>query len=250
MESQRLAVTSTDGGETWTDPVNVVDLEDSPINAVPGALMDFPLNVFGGTTLTGLQVFVSSGGSLAASPIDGTLYYVFDDNRAGVHDSLAPVTDANAYVMRSRDGQTWDGPVPVSTSKGDQWFPSVDVNPVTGEIGVLYFDRRKGSNRYNVTLATGLPGAFTSERVSTAPSWPRKARWFSVRDSGVDVPGCNNCSTFIGTYLSLAYGPDGTAHMVWPDMRDRTFSGGSLPPPIDAVDLRFLHLLFTYYASR
>jgi hypothetical protein len=250
VESQRLAVTSTDGGETWTDPVHVVDLEDSPINPVPGALTDFPLNAFGGSTLTGLQVFVGSGGSMAASPVDGTLYYVFADNRAGVHDSLAPVTDANVYLMTSADGRTWNGPYPVSTSRGDQWFPSVDVNPLTGNLGVLFLDRRQGTKRYNATLATGRPGAFTHERVSTAPSHPNSSRWFAVRDAGVDVPGCNYCTAFIGTSISLAYGADGTAHMVWPDMRDRSFSGGVLPPPIDATDLKFLHLLFTYYANR
>ena len=30
---------------------------------------------------------------------------------------------------------------------------------------------------------------------------------------------CEACATFNGDYVGLDYGPDGTAHMAWTDMR-------------------------------
>jgi hypothetical protein len=54
----------------------------------------------------------------------------------------------------------------------------------------------------------------------------------------------------MGGTSSLAFGPDGTLHLAWTDMRDRSFAGGTAPPPFDAADLRFLHMQFVYYAKR
>ena len=36
-----------------------------------------------------------------------------------------------------------------------------------------------------------------------------------------NTPGCRNCAVFHGDYIGLAYGADGSANMVWTDMRDR-----------------------------
>ena len=59
----------------WTAPRKIIGLEDGS--------RDYPFNVDGRQTLTGLQVRVNSAGNVVADPRTGTLYLVFADNRAG-----------------------------------------------------------------------------------------------------------------------------------------------------------------------
>ena len=208
FDDQYLVVKSTNGGATWSSPSFVVGLED-------GA-RDYPLNVDGRQTLTGYQIRVNSTGNIVASPIDGKLYLVYADNSAGTHDSATPVTNTNVYVMTSTNGTQWTGPFPVDTGAGDQWFPWADVNPASGNIGVLYNDRpAAGSAVHNASLAEGLPGSFAKTIVSTAVSHPTQSRFFKA-----GVPGCEACARFHGDYIGVAYGSDGRANMVWTDMRD------------------------------
>jgi hypothetical protein len=204
FESQYMVVTSADGGESFSDPVSVVDLEDGTL--------DYPINVNGRQTLTGWQIRVNSVGNIAADPETGELAIVFSDNRAGVHDVAEPVTNTNIYLMRSSDGESWSGPFRVATNRLDQWFPWVEFDPTSGEMGVLYNDRTSATE-YHVTLATtSSPFAFT--RVTTAPSNPVDSLFFQA-----GVPGCEKCATFHGDYIGLDYGTDGKANMAWTDMR-------------------------------
>jgi hypothetical protein len=208
FENQYMVVQSKDGGTTWSRPAHVVDLEDGS--------RDYPLNADGRQTLTGYQVRVWAPGNIVADPRTGMLYLTFSDNRFGVHDVDDPQTDTKVLVMSSADGTHWAGPDPVDLSGGDQWFPFADVNPVTGEVGVLYNDRREdGSQTHEVTLATGLPGSFTLHDVTTAPSDPTNSEYFQA-----GVPECEFCALFHGDYISVAYGSDGTANVVWTDMRE------------------------------
>jgi hypothetical protein len=207
FDSQYLVVRSSDGGKSWSRPRFVVGLED-------GA-NDYPVNVDGRQTLTGQQFRVNSAGNIDADPNTGKLYLVFADNRAGRHDVADPVTDVNVYLMTSSDGAHWHGPSPVSKAASDQWFPWVDVNPVTSKVGVLYHDRSYGNPAlYNTTLAEGTPRSFDYTKVSTQPSHPRDSIFFQA-----GVEGCEQCVTFIGDYIGLDYGRDGKANMAWTDMR-------------------------------
>ena len=207
FENQYLVVKSTDGGVTWSPPVSVVDLED-------GAL-DYPTNVSGRQTLSGLQVRVNSAGNIVADPNSGKLYLVFGDNRNGVHDSLSPSTNIDVFVMTSQNGTTWQGPFPITKAAKDQWFPWVEVNPVTGDIGVIYNDRTGSRILYNAVFATGNPaGSMSYQTVSTASSNPFLSAFFRA-----SVSGCQHCATFHGDYINVSYGSDGTAHLVWTDMR-------------------------------
>ncbi len=208
FDDQYLFVKSTDGGATWSSPSFVVGLED-------GA-RDYPFNARGRQTLSGYQLRVNSAGNIVARPSDGKLFLVFSDNRAGVHDSANPVTDTNVFVVSSKNGTTWSAPSLVDSGTSDQWFPWVDVNPTNGTIGVLYNDRPASDpSVYNASLAQGAPGAFAKSVVSTAASHPRDSRFFRA-----GVAGCENCATFHGDYISVAYGSDGKANMAWTDMRD------------------------------
>ena len=218
-ENSYLVVTSADGGATWSTPVDAADLEDGK--------HDLPLNVDGRQTFTGYQLRIWSVGNIALSS-SGTLYVVFADNRAGTHDVPYPVSDMNVYVVSSTDGgATWGSAVGVDTGPSDQWFPWADVNPVTGQLGVLYNDRDPSNpDVYNASLAVGAPGSFTKTVVSAAPSDPTNSLFFQA-----GAVGCNKCATFHGDYIGLDYGTDGLANMVWTDMSVVTDSLGGDPLP-------------------
>jgi BNR/Asp-box repeat len=204
-ESQYMVVRSTDGGQTWSNPVHVADMEDGS--------RDFPLNVDGRQTLSHYQVRVWGAGALATDPRNGRLYLVFMDNRAGRHDVEHPVTNTNVYISTSEHGTHWSRPTPVSTRRTDQWFPSVSVNPVNGTVGVLYHSRTE-DNRYATVLAQGRPGDWHYRKVSNAGSHPRNSLYFRA-----GAEHCFKCATFHGDYISVAYGKDGKANAVWTDMR-------------------------------
>jgi hypothetical protein len=207
FESQYLVVSSRDGGRTFSPPVHVVDMEDGT--------RDLPVNVDGTQTLSGYQVRVWSAGNVVASPVDGTLYLAFMDNRAGRHDVDRPVTDTNVFLMWSRDGVRWHGPRLVSSAEGDQWFPWADVNPKTGKVGVVYNTRgHRNGDLFNAALAEGGPGRWTRTRLSTRASNPVNSVVFQA-----GVPSCRKCATFHGDYINLEYGADGVANAVWTDHR-------------------------------
>jgi hypothetical protein len=213
-DSQYLLVKSKDGGKKWSDPTFITGLEDGS--------NDYPINVDGRQTLTGYQVRVNSAGNIVASPTDGTLYLTFSDNRNGIHDVPDPVTKADVFVMSSTDGgATWTSPSLVDSGAGDQWFPWVDVNPVTGTIGVVYNDRGATNGTfYDAAIAEGMPGSLAKTTVSTAPSNPVDSEFFQAGD-----PSCPLCAVFHGDYINVGYGSDGHANIAWTDMRDSTPDG-------------------------
>jgi hypothetical protein len=123
----------------------------------------------------------------------------------------------------------------VDANPGDEWFPWVDVDPTTGQVGVVYHTRNDPDpDLYNTNVAIGLPGAFTITQVSTAPSNPTRSVFFKAKEKG-----CFACATFIGDYNRIAFGSDGVAHATWTDMR-RPFRRAHNPPQ---------HLQFIFYRS-
>jgi hypothetical protein len=218
-ESQFLVVNSTDGGATWSDPVHVVSLEDGTRdypNCAPQIGAPF-------CTLSHSELGVFAYGNLTASPLDGSLYLVFSDNRNGVHDSDEPITNADVFLMTSTDGgQTWTGPDPVTTAPGDQFMPYAAVDPTTGDLGVVFYDRSADPpNLFDVTLVTGTPGHFTSNRITTESSHLDKNLWFPA-----GVPSCPKCASWVGEYIGLAYDADGQANLAWTDLRRRVTAPG------------------------
>jgi hypothetical protein len=186
FDNQYLMVSSTNGGATWSSPTFIVGLEDGT--------RDYPINVNDRQTLTGYQLRVNSAGNIVASPVNGTLYLVFADNRDGVHDSANPLTNINVYAMSKPVGGPWSAPVLVDAGAGDQWFPWVEVDPTNGSIGILYHDRG----------AANSPIYFRAQ-----------------------VPGCMDCATFHGDYINVSYDRNGVAHTAWTDMREfRAADGG------------------------
>ena len=233
FDQQYLLVSSSDGGATWSDPSFVVGMED-------GA-NDYPINASGRQTLTNQQMRVPQTQGFVADPThNGRLYLVFQDNSNGVHDDPNPQTETDVFIMVKPDAASvWTGPFNVNSPDlgqigNDQWFPWVDVNPVNGHVGVIYHDRGYTSslNKYGTTFATSPAGglAFTEQQATTELSHPRQSVFFRSF-----VPGCKPCTLFHGDYISVAYGSDGKANLVWTDMRD-------LFPPNGR------YLQFIYYA--
>ncbi|MBA2717264.1 MAG: exo-alpha-sialidase [Propionibacteriales bacterium] len=227
FEDQYMIVKSTNGGRTFSSPRHMVNLEDGS--------RDYPTNVDGRQTLTGLQLRVPTFGTLSVNPISGRLYQTFSDNQAGVHDVNNPVTQSEAYIITSKDGKNWSDRTMVDPDGQESWFPWVDVAP-DGTVGVIYNDRRR-NDTYVAELAEGSPGSgFATQVVSQARSHPNDSRYF---DALIDE--CPYCSTFHGDYLGLDYGSDNKANMVWTDMRDKVS---------EPVADRGQYLQFVYFARR
>src|SRR5206468_3912791 len=113
----------------------------------------------------------------------------------------------------------WSGPDVVSDAPGDQFKPAIAVNPATGKLGILFYDRNSDpqGKTMNVSLATGLPGSFSVETITTAPSHLSDDLW-----NAASVFDCHQCVFHLGEYIGLAYGVDGTANMTWTDLRNFT----------------------------
>lgn len=225
FESQYMVVRSTNGGLSFDPPVHVADQEDGT--------RDFPANVDGRPTLTGMQMRVPSGGNIAASPTDGRLYITFTDNSLGVHDVDQPITKARVFVTTSTDGSAWSTPTPINNVAGaasDQWFPWADVAP-DGALGVIY-NQRTGTDTHAVDLAEGGPNNFATTRLTTTQSDVNHSLYFQA-----GAEDCPECALFHGDYLGLDYGSDGAANGVWTDMRDVDADSGQ-------------HMQFIYFARR
>jgi hypothetical protein len=149
FDSQIMVVTSTDGGETFSPPVPVAQLEDG--------LSDMPFSVIGRQTVWGHQIRWNPVGNISVNPADSDdVVIVFADRgfpnpNASVEDGVpcfltpsgalnigepptydpcdaGPDTDTNVYAVRSTDGGvTWSGRILISDGKGrHQWFPWAD----------------------------------------------------------------------------------------------------------------------------
>jgi len=206
-ENQYMVVRSTNGGQTFSNPQHVVDLEDGT--------RDYPLNADGRQTLSGLQVRVWGAGTLAVDPTSGRLYISYSDNSMGVHDVDNPVTRSEAFVVTSANGTSWSAPAMVDPDPNESWFPWIDVAP-NGTVGVIYNDRRAG-NTYVAEFAQGAYGSLNTTVVSQALSHPDDSAFFKA-----GIPECPDCALFHGDYLGLDYGSDGVANLAWTDMRDQS----------------------------
>ena len=166
---------STDGGVTWgTDisPTGTTAGFKNPIPAQPDR------GIFAGPVI-----------DVDTSPLNnGRIYLVYVDMGAG------GTPDTNVYVRWSNDnGTTWSNRVLVNDDGGtmSQFEPWIDIDPVTGLVGAVWYDARNDSpdNKqvevYGATSQNGGTTWGTNVKIADAAS-----------DNSVD-----NTNRYLGNYL-------------------------------------------------
>jgi hypothetical protein len=154
---------SEDGGRTWLPrETRVADLVGGWNLTIPGI-----------GRANGMPVTV-------ADPSSGRIYVVWCDTRAGE-------ADADVVLVSSDDaGRSWTAPVRVHSDApgAHQFFTWIAVDPVTHEVHVVYYDRRRASAEAplatEVWLSSSRDGGktWTDQCVSESPFEPGKARFF------------------------------------------------------------------------
>src|SRR6185437_2625192 len=89
----------------------------------------------------------------------GSLYVSWSDYSNG---------DVDIFVSSSADqGETWSAPVRVNNdplhSGADQFFQWMSVDPQSGAVNLVFYDRRPDNARTSVTLARSIDGGKTFE---------------------------------------------------------------------------------------
>lgn len=154
-----MLVKSTDGGDTWTDPVQITRVVDGPIT--------YPICA-GRQTLDDMCARVNAAGNLELDPTNGDLYYVWSDNRNG----SATDTNTDVFLYRSTDGgTTWSAVAQLTHDETDQFFPWMSINE-NGVIAVMYFDRQYSDPLIDTSMQVSMDGGATfSERRVSEVSW-------------------------------------------------------------------------------
>jgi len=122
---------------------------------------------------------------LGIDPRNGNLYVSWSDYSNG---------DVDVFAASSRDhGQTWGAPVRVNNDAvhngTDQFFQWMAVDPVSGAINLIFYDRRGDNKQTTVTLARSADGGKTFQN-------------YSLDDESFEAEG-----DFLGDYLAIsAYG--------------------------------------------
>jgi len=201
FRDQYLVVSSSDGGETWTDPVRASDL-------IHDGAGDYPINVNGRQTLSNSQFRVNSAGNLCVDERSGALFIVWSDNRNGTSSN----TNTDVFTVSSPNGVNWSPPRAISVASNDQFYPWGAV-AFDGTLNVSFMDRSydAANVKYGITLVRQHGSRLRSQRVDNELSDPNHARWFSSATGGK--------TTFLGDYTGLAVDGNGVAHPVWTDMR-------------------------------
>ncbi len=105
------------------------------------------------------------------SEYSGNIYVLWSDQRNGE-------TDTEIFLLRSEDGgDTWSERITVNNDNSgtQQFFPNIVVDPTSGIIYVVYYDRSKTSGlETDVWMAKSDDGAksFTNFKISVSPFTP------------------------------------------------------------------------------
>lgn len=157
---------STDGGSTWLESDIVAGTQYGGwVYAIDG------LYRCNGLPITACDI--------SNSAYKGNIYINFSDPRNGVN-------DADIFIVRSTDGgNSWSNAIRVNddpVGNGKQQFMSwMSVDPVTGVICIIYYDRRNyNDEQTDVYLARSTDGGSTFEnmKISEEPFTPVKSVFF------------------------------------------------------------------------
>lgn len=154
---------SLDGGVTFNKDVFVCNQVGGWAYSIPG------LYRCNGLPFTACDI--------SNSEYKGNLYINFSDSRNGDHD---------VFVVKSTDeGSTWGTPMRVNNDElgngKEQFMSNFSVDPSTGYIYVLFYDRRRyDDNQTDVMLAVSKDGGETFDNmvISDSPFTPVKEIFF------------------------------------------------------------------------
>ncbi|MEK5089312.1 sialidase family protein [Paenibacillus sp. FSL M8-0228] len=185
--NQYQVIVSFNGGTAFSSSLPV-----SSVVPVPSPL---PVAGFGFNVLPAANIAVDR----STSPNQGTLYAVWQDNRAGYADVL---------LARSvNGGLSWTAPQSVTgASAGAQhFFPAIDVSPVTGVIKIVYYTNQITTSLLDVFVAESTDGGstFTNLRITDS----------SFNPNGISpVPVVT-----IGNFIDVTIVPNNGFFAVWTD---------------------------------
>jgi len=177
---------SLDGGETWMPKETMIEKQYG------GWALDIP-GIYRANGLPILKCDLSNG------PNKGALYLNWCDQRNGVEDT-------DVWLMKSTDGgETWQKPVRVNQddSKRHQFFTWITLDPTTGYLYFVYYDRRNTDGTDTETyLSYSKDGGatFTDLKISKKAFTP-------------------DPDLFFGDYLNID-AVNGQIVAIWPELRN------------------------------
>jgi hypothetical protein len=246
FDTQIMVVKSTDGGQTFSDPVPTVQLEDG--------LSDMPYSVIFRQTVWGHQIRWTALGNITVDPTDSDhVTIVFADRgtpnpnasegcfltqSGGLNIGTAPNydpcdagpgSDLDVYYTESFDGgDTWSGRTILEDTTGPAWFPWADQKS-DGTL-VVAWDQDTGpapADTFNHVLKVGgAPaqslGPIENPDISLtlwagqySAAWPAICGPAGYSDGPVENAEGKDCTVFHGDYTGLAVGPDDSVNVVW-----------------------------------
>jgi hypothetical protein len=179
---QVLAIRSTDGGATWSDPVHIATLPQY------GSRYNFD-------TADGYPLQVNVWPSSKAQGRDGSLYVAWA--------AAESATRTRIEIASSPDGMAWSAPKVIASVPGEAFEPTISVDR-RGGVGVLWYDLRRdrpgdGKATTDVLVARSRDGGTT---------WSRKRRVGSFDYAKApELPGfedVQNAARFLGDYFGAA----------------------------------------------
>jgi photosystem II stability/assembly factor-like uncharacterized protein len=225
---------STDGASTWMPPVrvsdeggNCIDEDETVEGAVPAVGPNgeiymawaghdqiwFDASYDGGLSWGADTVIATQPGGWAidvpgiyrcngmpvtlcdtTSPRAGNIYVVFSDQREGLDDT-------DIWFLRSSDGgQTWTSPANPVPENGahHQFFPWATIDPVTGYLYLVYYDRRNTTGEFT--------DVYMSMSADGGDSWSE----YQISESSF-IPESH---IFFGDYTNIA-ALDGRVYPIW-----------------------------------
>jgi hypothetical protein len=244
FDSTIMVTKSVDGGDTWTAPVRVVELED-------GA-SDMPWTVIGSQSPWGHQIRWNAWGNLTVNPMDpDDVVVVWADRDAanlgapeGCLDEVpgeapnydpcnaGPGSDTDVRMSRSTDGGlTWSDPETVSGAAGHQWFPWAD-HLSDGRLAIAWDEDTTAAPADTFEHVLWVEGEGAPEAVGPAEhvdvsvthwtgqyvpqtDWPKICGPAGYSDGTIADAAGKDCNVFHGDYTGLAVDSLDRVHVVW-----------------------------------
>lgn len=237
-DTQLMVVSSTDGGETFSAPVPVAQLEDGG--------SDMPFSVIQRQTVWGHQIRWAPYGNIAVDPTDPRHVTVIWSDRGSPNPNATaecleaeleapnydpcnagPGSDLDVFRADSFDGgATWGPRTLVDAAGGrSQWFPWGAYRP-DGSL-VIAWDEDTAPAPADTFVHVLWDSAGGKQVLSSAPEQIDRSLthwagqyvppddWPTVcGPAGSAYPG-KDCNVFHGDYTGLDVGPDGSVHVVW-----------------------------------